>query len=116
MKQCVFESSKLVGNELPLLRKYCIDGVRANEENCRRDAERSTALLTIPAALFGCPVGVKVAHEAARTGKTVKEVVLDLGLMATPEADLMIDPRLMTEPEKMAEALQHCQQRHGAGH
>lgn len=113
--KCVFESFELVGRELPLLRKFCIDGIRANEENCRRDAERSTALSTVPAALFGYPVGVKVAHEAARTGKTVKEVVLELGLMTPAEADEMIDPRLMTEPEKMAEALQRFKQKRDAG-
>ena len=42
--KCLFESMQLVGEELLILRRDCVDGITANVERCRYEAESSLAL------------------------------------------------------------------------
>lgn len=110
--KCLFESMQLVEREIPILREHCVDGITARREDCRREAERSIALSTVIAATMGYPEGVRIAHKAAAEGKTVKEVVLEEGLMSAEDAELMLDPRVMTEPERMERAIADFRKKH----
>ena len=110
--KCLFESMQLVEREIPILHEHCVDGITARREDCRREAERSIALSTVIAATMGYPEGVRIAHKAAAEGKTVKEVVLEEGLMSAEDAELMLDPRVMTEPERMERAIADFRKTH----
>ena len=100
--KCLFESMQLVAGEIGILREHCIDGITANVAHCRQEAEESIALSTVVAATFGYPKGVEVAHYCEEHGCTVKEAVLTLGLMTEEQADVLVNPALMANPEKMA--------------
>ncbi len=100
--KCLFESLQLVGEELPFLRNHCVDGITANVERCKFEAESSIALSTVVAATFGYPEGVRVAHYCESHQCTVKEAVVALGLMTQEQAEILVDPILMTDPQKMA--------------
>ena len=100
--KCLFESMQLVGEEMPILREHCIDGITANIERCKFEAESSIALSTVVAATFGYPEGVRVAHYCESHKRTVKEAVVELGLMNKEQAEVLVDPILMTDPQKMA--------------
>ena len=93
---------QLVGKEMPILRKYCIDGITANVERCKFEAESSIALSTVVATTFGYPEGVRVEHYCESHKYTVKEAVVELGLMNKEQAEVLVDPILMTDPQKMA--------------
>jgi aspartate ammonia-lyase len=103
--KCVMESLHLVAEELVILRRDCVDGITANAERCKHEADSSIALSTVVAATFGYPEGVRVAHYCEKNGKTVKQAVVEMGLMTEEEAERMIDPMLMTEPAQMARAI-----------
>lgn len=92
---------QLVGDELVILRRDCVEGIVACEDRCPAEAESSIALSSVLATTFGYPEGVKVAHYCEEHGVTVKEAVLAMGLLN--EADP--DPILMTAPEAMARAI-----------
>jgi len=36
---------------------------------------------------------------------TVKEAVLEMGVMTQEEADVLLDPKLLVEPKKMTQAI-----------
>lgn len=103
--KCLFESLQLVSRELVFFRRDCVDGIEANRSRCREEAEKSLALSTVAAALFGYPEGVRLAHYAEEHGLSVLEAVCETGLMSKEEAERMIDPMLMTDPKRMAEAV-----------
>lgn len=103
--KCLFESMQLTVGSLSILRSHCVEGIKANRTRCAEEANGSIALSTVPAAAFDYPTGVKVAHYAQEHNVSVKQAVVDLALMSEEEANHMIDPLLMTDPEKMAEAL-----------
>ena len=92
---------QLVGDELVILRRDCVEGIVA----CPAEAESSIALSRVLATIFGYPEGVKVAHYCEEHGVTVKEAVLAMGLLNEADADRLIDPILMTDPEAMARAI-----------
>ena len=103
--KCLFENLQLVGEEILILKHDCIDGITANRDRCRDEAQSSLAISTVVAATQGYPLGVKVAHHAEQKGLTVKEAVLEMGLMTKAEADHLLDPMLLVDPEKMAQAI-----------
>ena len=103
--KCLFESMQLVGDELVILRRDCVEGIVACEDRCPAEAESSIALSRVLATIFGYPEGVKVAHYCEEHGVTVKEAVLAMGLLNEADADRLIDPILMTDPEAMARAI-----------
>lgn len=103
--KCLFESMRLVSEELVILRRDCVEGIKAKRERCQEEAEGSIALSTVVAASLGYPEGVRVAHYAEKHGVTVKEAVLAMNLMTEEEAQILLDPIIMTDPVKMAPAI-----------
>lgn len=103
--KCLFESMQLVAEELVILKRDCVDGITANEDRCRAEAETSLALSTVIAATFDYPTGVKVAHLAQDRGITVREAVLEMKLLSEDEARRLLDPMLMTDPDAMARTI-----------
>lgn len=103
--KCLFESLYLVERELPILRLHCVDGITANVDRCRHEAETSIALSTVVAALFGYPEGVRTAHYCEKHGCTVKKAVVDMGLLTAEQAEVLIDPALMADPSAMARVI-----------
>lgn len=100
--KCLFESFQLVNAELPILRKHCIDGITANKQRCEDEANASIALSTVVAAALGYPLGVKVAHYCEKNNVSVKEAVVQMGLMTSEGADKLVNPMLMANPEAAA--------------
>lgn len=103
--KCLFESFQLVNAELPILRKHCIDGITANKQRCEDEANASIALSTVVAAALGYPHGVKVAHYCEKNHVSVKEAVVQMGLMTSEEADKLVNPMLMANPEAAAQVV-----------
>lgn len=103
--KCLFESCRLLINSIPLFVRKCIRGIKANEEICKKYAESSIALSTVIASLFGYKTGTMVAIKAADENKTIKEVVLELGLLSSEEVEKYLDPMFLTNPGKSAEIL-----------
>ena len=89
---CLLESIQLLASAADVLRTRCIDGLEADEERCRRHVESSTAVATALVPVVGYSEASAVAIEARRTGTTIRQVVVDRGLMAAPQFDSLITP------------------------
>ncbi|PID40947.1 MAG: aspartate ammonia-lyase [Proteobacteria bacterium] len=96
---CITESCNLLSRCLPLLAAKCIDGIQVHEEKCRQDAQSSLALSTVLATLFDYQAASRIAKQADQEGKTIKEVVIESGMMTVDEADLYLDPITLTSAE-----------------
>ena len=62
-------------------------------------------LIGVVAATLGYPEGVKVAKYAQEHNLAVADAVLEMGIMTKEEADMLLDPALLVNPEKMAEVI-----------
>ena len=83
----------------------CINGITANRDRCAKEAKETIALSTVVAATLGYPEGVKVAKYAQEHNLAVADAVLEMGIMTKEEADMLLDPALLVNPEKMAEVI-----------
>ncbi|MCP9439237.1 MAG: aspartate ammonia-lyase, partial [Nitrospira sp.] len=76
----------------------CIEGIRANEERCRNLIEQSLALCTALAPEIGYEAAAKLAKEAYQSGRTVREVAMERGVLPATRLSELLDPWRMTEP------------------
>ena len=81
-----------------ILHTYNARGIQADRERCLWLVERSLMAVTALVPRIGYKEAARVAQEAHRTGKTVREVVLRLGLVPEGELDRLLDLSSMTEP------------------
>jgi aspartate ammonia-lyase len=76
----------------------CVAGIQADERRCRELLEQSLMICTALTDYIGYEEAARVAKEAFETGKTVREVALERGIMAERELDRVLDVTPMTEP------------------
>ena len=74
----------------------CIEGLEATERGPQL-VEQGLMLATALAPVIGYDEAAKLAKEAFRTGRTIRELALERG-MAADEVDRLLDPAAMTEP------------------
>jgi aspartate ammonia-lyase len=89
---CLLESVDLLARACDILRRHCVEGMEADEERCRRSVESSTAVVTALLPAIGYERAAAVAERARETGKTIREVVLEDGLISAERFDDLITP------------------------
>ncbi|MCF2706881.1 aspartate ammonia-lyase [Arcanobacterium haemolyticum] len=87
MAQCIFESIRLLRNAAKVLRERCVSGITVNKGVCLSHVMNSIGIVTYLNDVIGHKAGDEVARECARTGASVREVVLAQGLMSEDELD-----------------------------
>ena len=93
----LLESIRLLANAAVLLAQKCVDGIEADAERARRLLERNVIVVTALNPHIGYDQGASVAKEAFATGRTVREVALQRGLLTEQELDHILDLQKMTE-------------------
>jgi fumarate hydratase class II len=92
----LLQSVGILANVSHIFVDKCISGIEANRERCRTYAEMSPALATALAPVIGYDKAASIAKDALAKGKTIRELVVEEGLMDAKEADEVLDPMKMT--------------------
>ena len=98
LAEATFESIMLLKNGFDTLRVNCLTGITANAERTRADVENSIGIVTYLNPFIGHHNGDRVGKECARTGKSVKEVVVEMGLMTADEVDSVLTVEAFMHP------------------
>jgi len=96
--QCMFESIELLTNAIDTLRTKCIDGITANREVCEAYVHNSIGIVTYLNDIIGHHNGDLIGKEAAKTGKSVRELVIEKGLMTPAELDEVLSLESLMSP------------------
>ena len=96
--------STILRESMSALRTRCVDGIEADEERCRELLDRSTAVATALSPYIGYAKTAEIAKESVRTGKPIREVVLERGLMEARQLDQVLSAEAMTKPGIAGEA------------
>ena len=91
---------ELLSNVAKVFAHKCIDGITANVELLLKYAESSPAISTKLNPIIGYEKAAEIAKEAGRTGKSVKELVIEKGILSKEEAEKVLDPKHLTAPSK----------------
>ena len=96
--QSIFESIEILKNGMATLRYRCVDGITANEDQCRRMVENSIGLVTALNPVIGYEASTALAAEALETGRGVYELALEKNLLSKEELDRVLSPENMIKP------------------
>lgn len=98
LAQSVFESVSLMTNACDTLRTKCIDGITANRDVCLHFVMNSIGIVTYLNEVIGHHNGDLVGKRCAETGRGVREVVLEMGLLTPEELDDLLSVENLRNP------------------
>lgn len=96
--QALFESIAILGNAADTLREKCVTGITANADVCRGYVDNSIGIVTYLNPFIGHHNGDLIGKEAAATGKSVRELVLEKGLMDEETLNQVLSPENLMHP------------------
>jgi len=94
----VLQSIELLAAASNNFASKCIVGIKANEARCNSLIEESLAMCTALAPELGYEAAAKLAKDAYKSGKTVREVAKEQNVLPDKRLNELLDPWRMTEP------------------
>ncbi|MBS2029412.1 MAG: aspartate ammonia-lyase [Deltaproteobacteria bacterium] len=76
-----------------------VRGLEADVERCAHYAQQSPQLVTALAPRLGYARAAELAKQAVAQRRTVKSLAVEQGLLTAQEAERLLDPKPLTEPE-----------------
>jgi fumarate hydratase, class II len=100
MGHATLESIRLLAAATRAFVEFCAEGLQANPQACEAAVEQSLSMVTSLNPYIGYEQAAKLTKEAFATGKTIRELCRERGIL--PEATLSqaLDPMRMTEPQQ----------------
>lgn len=95
--QSIFESIQMLKNGIETLKHKCVDGITANEKECRNQVENSIGLVTALNPILGYEKSSMVAKEALETGKSLIDIVLEKKFMTIDKIKEVLSPENMIQ-------------------
>ena len=90
-------ASTILREAMTTFRTRCVDGTIANKERARELLDRSTATATALSPHIGYAATAEIAKEAVATGKPIRQLVLERGLLDQKSLDAILSADAMTE-------------------
>ena len=91
----LLQSIRLLADASNSFTNNCVVGIEANEERIKKLLNESLMLVTSLNPVIGYDNAAKIAKQAHKEGKTLKEVVLESGLLTSEQFDAAVRPELM---------------------
>jgi len=95
-------SISMLRKAVVVLREKCVEGITADPARCRELLERSTGIVTALVPLIGYDEAASIAKLSLETGRTVRELVLQKGLLDEKSLEEILDPSKMIHPRTIS--------------
>ena len=95
----VLNSIRLISDACESFTDNCVVGIEANKGNIKKYLENSLMLVTALNPHIGYDNAAKVAKKAHAENKTLKETVVELGLLTAEKFDEVVRPEKMIGPK-----------------
>ena len=94
----LLQSLSILQNAVRVFREHLVEGLTANVERCREMVERSVGIVTAINPHVGYETATLIAKEAIQTGRSVREICTERGILTPEELDVILNPFEMTSP------------------
>jgi aspartate ammonia-lyase len=91
-------ASSIFHRAMTVLTDRSVTGLQADEERCRELLDRSTALATALSPYIGYAATADVAKTAVKTGRSIRDLVLERKLLDRAQLDAILSAEQMTTP------------------
>lgn len=88
----LLESIQLLTNACSILRRFCVSGIEVNSDVCRKHVENATATIAALVDVIGYEKAEAIALAAAKEGKSIKQVVVETGILSAEKFDYFTSP------------------------
>jgi aspartate ammonia-lyase len=89
-------ASTILREAMKVLRLRCVDGITADRPRALELLERSTASATALSPYIGYAATADIAKESVKTGKSIRDLVLQRGLIDPKKLDEILSVESMT--------------------
>jgi aspartate ammonia-lyase len=89
-------ASTILRESITVLRTRCVNGIQANASRARELLDRSTAMATALSPYLGYAATAEIAKASVETGRSIRDLVLERGLMDQERLDAILSPSAMT--------------------
>jgi aspartate ammonia-lyase len=96
----VLHSSRILRGAMTSFRTRCVEGIVGDEHRARELLDRSTAVATALSPRIGYAATAEIAKESVRTGKSIRQIAKERGVLTDAELDRLLAPERMTAPDK----------------
>jgi aspartate ammonia-lyase len=93
-------SSRILREAMTALRTRTVEGITADAARARELLDRSTAVATALSPHIGYAATAEIAKESVRTGKPIRQIAKERGVMTDAQLDALLAPERMTTPKK----------------
>lgn len=94
----LIQSLSILRNVADVFRARCVEGITVNADRCRAMFEQSIGVVTAINPHVGYEVAAQIAREALTSGRSVRELVLERGLLTEEELSAILTPDELTRP------------------
>ena len=94
----LLQSLDILSNVVKVFTARCVKGITANVQRCRQMVEQSVGIITAINPHVGYETATVIAKEAITTGRPIREIVLEKGILTEDELDIILNPQEMTKP------------------
>jgi aspartate ammonia-lyase len=94
----LLQSMEIMTNVFTVFRDYCLDGIEANVENMEAYVHKSIGIITAINPHVGYEAATAIAKEAMETGRSIRELCVESGILTEEELDIILHPFDMTNP------------------
>jgi len=94
----LFQSIQILKNGAQTLNYNCIKGITPNADRTEEMVQSSIGIITAINPHVGYENAANVAKESLKTGRTVRELTIEKGLLTSEELDIILDVFNMTNP------------------
>ena len=98
MADTTIESIRILVGAVDIFTEKAVKTMKANVENCNGAIERSMAMATGLNPYIGYEKAAAIAKEAFKTGKTVRQLCVEKGVLSQEDLDKALDPKQMAKP------------------
>ena len=94
----LIQSLSIMNNVFYAFTENCLKDIEANEERMKEYVDKSVGVLTAVNPHIGYEIAARIAREAILSGRSIRELCIEEGVLTSDELDLILDPYEMTHP------------------
>ncbi len=94
----LLESIRLLAHAVDNFTNRCIKGLEGDHQRCEEMIDKSLSLATALTPRIGYDEAARIAKKAYAQQKTIRQIVLEEGILSKKELNRLLDPRSMVAP------------------
>ncbi|MBI1977732.1 MAG: aspartate ammonia-lyase [Candidatus Omnitrophica bacterium] len=96
----LLSSIEILKNAMNVYTRFCIVGIEVHKEHCFQYAETSYGIAAALNPYIGYSKAAEVVKESVKTGKTMREIILEWKLLPEKKLREILSPEKLTQPPR----------------